>query len=619
MIRKALCIAGLCSLILPRESPGLINPNFTPRHLVDQADCIMVLKAGADDGKGRFSMEVTRCMKGKQPAKAPVLDLTANEAKDHAIELTKQLKVMGDRPVLLFSGKNEKGDAASFLHVTSEGELGKWYSLQAGADSVWQLSGLNSEMQAVWSGASDMLLRITDMLLKNPDIRVPVAAGANWVEQGEKIGKMTGKVTGNQSVYLTGDGRCTLFVASEGGDRIFQHNKKSNVIEDVTAALALSTASRIWAFGDFNSDGRTDLISWSGKDLSLSIQEADGKFKTKSLTGIPEGACLGLAVLGNAATKRADLVWTGSEGPVLLSWQGEALAVQKKFDCGTVDVKKLGAPAGSVVADLDGDSFPDVLWPFATGSVLFKGKADGSFEKGAACLVSTGGEFPSISLGDYDADGLLDIFLGSESSCKIWQNRGGGRFEETLVQSGEIEHVFAGRAVTCLTCDFNNDGLQDVFIAYGNRAPHLFFNRGFRSYGHALDLDLDTSRRLKEAHQGTQCGLLADLDGDGAQDMAVVVPDGDVWVIRRDVNVQPLCALVSLPQGDFLPGPATVTVSDKNRSYASWNLVAGNSTAFCSREDAGELTFKWRMPGGAAREKTIVLEKTGMKVILGDK
>jgi len=581
---------------------GLINPKFTPRHLVQESDTFLVLKVKSLDAKGLAQTEAVKAVKGEMPKRAPLLDLTTSAFEDQAELLRSLLKRVGGSPIVFASTRQGKGS----LHVTVTHELGRWFIFERGKDDVWEFEKMDTDMQGVWAGASDMLVRLAEQIVKRPETQVPVNAGCRWAEGNQRIGQVPGKAHGAAAVELTQEGPPALYIASEGGDRIFRWDAETRELKDTTGKATLGTASQAWAWGDFDASGRTDLASWDGKQLRLWLQGADGAFGARTVTEAPSGGCLGLDVFGCTDRQRPGLLWSGPSGPALLvPARDGTLRPAKAFDLAGADIAKLGAPGRCLAADFDGDGWPDVLWPCATGSLLFRGTEGGQFEKAADCAVALGGQHGAAFLGDFDADGLLDVLTVSENPCRIWQNRG-GRFEETMAQSGEIEHVYNGKGIGGNTCDFNSDGRQDVFVAYADRAPQLFFNRGFRSFGHAHELDLAESGRLPETHKGIEAGLVADLDGDGALDMAVVAPGGDVWVIRRDRGQPPLSCRAVLPLGQGYPGPLCVTAWDEDVCLGAWNVVAGASAALFSKVEAGLLRLKWRLPG--AQEQSTEVE-----------
>jgi hypothetical protein len=612
--KRTICAAALAVLLAAQVAPALINPNFTPVHLVAQADRILVLRV-AETTPERIRFAVQRTIKGQAPGDAVALDLAATEAPDHAKALAARFPKLGDRDVVLVSGKNDRGQVSAFLHVTPAGELGTWYSLAERKDKGWSFLGLNTHMQDTWSGGTDMFIGIADRLVKHPDLSVPCVAGVEWMEENQKVGVVSGRVSGVRAVDLDGDGKLTLYVASDKGDRLFRYSADAEKFEDITAARKLDTASRAFAWCDLNADGRADLVTLDGARMELRLQNEQGVFATKKTLAVPDGECLGLSIVMLPGWPTPRVLWSGAKGPVLVSTGQDAPPSPLKLGPPT-DVSGFGVPYACLVADFDGDGRPDALWPFEKGSVLFRGMDDGSFAAGTPAAVRIGGKNGGCFLGDYDADGLFDVFAVSESSCMIWQNRGDGVFEETLVQSGEIEHVYSGAGAGGNTCDFNNDGIQDVFIFYANRAPHLFFNRGFRSFGHAHMLDLTEAQRLLPAHAGQQAGIVADFDHDTAQDMALVLRNGDVYILARNWTEDPLALRVCAKASKAGCVPLRVTGANEWRKMGAWNVVPGGSEAFFGVIEPGvEVTVKWHLPGGKEQSKNILVEDKPKRVL----
>ena len=87
----------------PGPAWGLINPKFTPKHLVQQCEAFLVLKVKAMDAQGVVQTEALQAVKGAMPKRAPVLDLTTSAFEDQAQLLRSLLKQMGGRPVVLVS------------------------------------------------------------------------------------------------------------------------------------------------------------------------------------------------------------------------------------------------------------------------------------------------------------------------------------------------------------------------------------------------------------------------------------------------------------------------------------------------------------------------------------
>jgi hypothetical protein len=87
------------------------------------------------------------------------------------------------------------------------------------------------------------------------------------------------------------------------------------------------------------------------------------------------------------------------------------------------------------------------------------------------------------SWGDYNNDGLLDLFLSSHRgpdsgySNKLFRNNGNGTFTDVSVQAGILQDGFYSFCAAFF--DFNKDGWQDIYVA-NDRTPvnHLYRNNG---------------------------------------------------------------------------------------------------------------------------------------------
>jgi len=82
---------------------ALINPNFTPVHLVRDAELIIVLELKPADEESRVPSEIKRCLKGEAPAQPPVVDLSATQKAEDG-RTARELVGGPDREVLSWSG-----------------------------------------------------------------------------------------------------------------------------------------------------------------------------------------------------------------------------------------------------------------------------------------------------------------------------------------------------------------------------------------------------------------------------------------------------------------------------------------------------------------------------------
>ena len=613
-------VAMVAALLAASAAHALINPTFTPIHLVKQSKLIMSVDLKQGKAIDQYDAVIREVLKGKTELKAIHLDLSKARDEQNA-DMFRELAAAG-APALFFVGElSEQGrgapQLAGLLSVS-----GRWASCVSTPDGNWLFDNIEGRFQAVWAGGTDMLRRAVDYILTDDEPDLPVSDGVAWNREAVQIAKLDGQIRSVRPVDVDGDGRQMLFVARDNGDRLLVYDATTQKFTDITEARGLQSKSQAFAWGDFSGQGKLALYSFDGKALSLHVPQADGKFKAQAVDAAAAlaGGCVGLSALDGGVKGRASLLVSAVDTcPVLVALDADNKPAVTVLTAEGLDLKKLGAPGACLVADFDGDAMADILAPRESGSMLFRGLAAGRFAPGVACAVQLGKSPSGACLGDFDADGLFDVLCVNAAGIYVWQNEGAGKFGDTLNLCGELAYIGGAGGVDCMTGDVNNDGRQDVLIAYGrNNSPLIFFNRGFRCFGHAHTLDLAENNLLAAAKQGQQTACLGDFNGDSAQDMAMALRNGELWMFFRANNSQDaLAALASLPAGGECKGPVTVTGWIGKRCLGAWNVLPGVSQAFICRWDAGPITLKWRLPGGKEQTRELVLEEPGaMRVVI---
>ena len=128
---------------------------------------------------------------------------------------------------------------------------------------------------------------------------------------------------------------------------------------------------------------------------------------------------------------------------------------------------------------------------------------------------------------DYDNDGWLDIFLvngwrlegfppGQEPRCHLFKNNRDGTFTDVTKGSG-LEHK-TGWGQACCVGDYNNDGLDDLFVTYYGQ------NALYRNNGNGTFTDVTEKAGLiqpgPKTRWNTGCTFV-DYDRDGHLDLFV--------------------------------------------------------------------------------------------------
>ncbi|MHB1036218.1 MAG: FG-GAP repeat domain-containing protein [Pirellulales bacterium] len=617
----AVLLAILAMLAFSAIARAYINPNFTPKDLEKDSELILLLELKNADETGKAVASVKKVLKGDGKDKEVIFDLLAmaEPVQMQGKEVMATIAA-GNREAILFAGRFRAegtgleggGERVGLLH-----NGGRWCVMSQADDGIWEMDKIDEKMLGTFSGGTNMLARCMSYLMADPNAEVPVEEKVDWAGKIQ-IGKTNRKINMVTAVDLAGDGKLAAFLASDAGDVVKRWNGKT--MEDVTSKLTLRSRSLVFAWGDFNRDGKIDLASWDGKELSIHRQTPDGTFAAATVKAGDafKGGCPSLSVLDVGQNGKPGLLVGTNASPVVLTLKADGSAQCTPLVTGNFP-KDLGAAGRCVVADFDGDSFPDVVQLFSEGGLFYKGKAPGAFAPPVKNQVGFGKPRYSACLGDYDHDGLPDILVVSQDGVpSLHQNLGGGKFANVLSNSGSFGYISKSGGTSCQTIDINNDGRQDIFVTYGTGlAPQIFFNRGFRCFGLARKMDAQLQGLVPQAAQGQQAGFVADFTGHNAMDMFLVLANGELWLLPRRVEETALGVVATLSTKSPCAGPVVVTAFDQNkRPLGGWTVCAGEPGALFGMSEPGPLTLKWRLPGAQVREKEVVIEDKAKRLLL---
>ena len=132
-----------------------------------------------------------------------------------------------------------------------------------------------------------------------------------------------------------------------------------------------------------------------------------------------------------------------------------------------------------------------------------------------------------VGIGDFDNDGLPDIFLtGGMVPCKLYLNKGNFHFEDVTAKAGVGGMGRWARGVSVV--DINNDGLMDIYICNTlykdslRRRNILYINLGKDKEGIPHFKDMAAEYGLDIHVQSTMAAFF-DYDNDGDLDMYLTV------------------------------------------------------------------------------------------------
>ncbi len=195
----------------------------------------------------------------------------------------------------------------------------------------------------------------------------------------------------------------------------------------------------------------------------------------------------------------------------------------------------VGGGIGALVHDLDKDGRKDIYvvrgaYPYGQ-NVLYAGRKDGKFEDvsdKAGIVSKKNGIF--CALGDYDLDGDPDIVVANWGRDTLYRNvsiPGRLSFEDASEDAG-LEGE--GRSWAVLMSDFDSDGRPDLFVGQGGPGSkdrsRLYVNRG----GKFVDVTQDSGLVGVSAMGAVSC----DFDCDADQDLFVTCFEGPDRLFLND-------------------------------------------------------------------------------------
>jgi len=278
------------------------------------------------------------------------------------------------------------------------------------------------------------------------------------------------------------DGRLDLFVSrgpSNGATPYLYHNEGSGVFTKITTGPIVTAVMKAdgSSWGDFNNDGNVDLCvaTWWNQIDFLFQNNGSGNFSflntnpISSFTGYSETCSWGdydndglidLYVTNSAAASKNYLYKNLGSGNF------------QKIDTGLV-VNEVDSSRGATWVDIDNDKDLDLFICNENHNInsVFRNDGNGNFTKiTTSALTQTQGEWWSASWGDYNNDGLFDVFTSNWGGKNaLYKNNGNWNF--TAVTGDTIVNESGQNAITGWG-DFDNDGDLDMYVSqsYGSGA-----------------------------------------------------------------------------------------------------------------------------------------------------
>jgi len=362
---------------------------------------------------------------------------------------------------------------------------------------------------------------ITDTQLYTPTVwqfsAAPSKGYGSFYHTPKQFGADTDATSSVAWGDFDGDGDLDLAVGNDGGQNaVYLNNGDGSFGSSVTFGSGVD-ATRSVAWGDFDGDGDLDLAAGNyGGQNAVYTNNGDGT--------------LGAPINFGTGTDATNVVaWSDMDGDGDLDLTAADSIVTQYFNSGTgVFIETSTFNAGNPVSTLawgDFDNDGDLDLALGTGGggqdYIRIANGDGTFD-GWIYLGPNTTPTVSMAWGDYDSDGDLDLAIGyryssSYNAIAIYPSNGDG----TLGDPVEIEGLVGKYLASLAWGDFDADGDLDLAVGSNDAYPTSAFegqnfilvNDGAGTFGSRIPFG--------DGNEDTVGLAWGDADGDGSLDLAV--------------------------------------------------------------------------------------------------
>ncbi len=263
------------------------------------------------------------------------------------------------------------------------------------------------------------------------------------------------------------DGWQDLFVTYYGGNRLYRN--RQGAFEEMGRKAGVGGTGKAWgtgcAFVDYDRDGWLDLAVANYVDFDLATAPAPGEGPACLWKGIP-------VMCGPRGLKKDRNLLYRNRGDGTFMEVTESAGIEKTPGHYCFSVSPL---------DYNNDNWPDIYIACdSTPSILYRNNQDGTFTDVAviagAAFNEDGREQAGMgtTVGDYDGDGVLDIFRTnfSDDTSTLYRNNGDGTFSDVTFAAGlGLNTRYLGWGTMFL--DFDNDSRPDLLLVNGHVYPEV--------------------------------------------------------------------------------------------------------------------------------------------------
>ena len=360
--------------------------------------------------------------------------------------------------------------------------------------------------------------------------------------------------------------------------------------------------------GDFNGDGKTDLVtvvstSSSAISIAASIGNGDGTFGAPQITAIPANSSDAFVVGDVNGDGKDDVVVVHLAGSISIS-SPSSLDVFLSNGDGTFTfnnntVITSNDLAGGLLYDINGDNKLDAVVVDSAGQGLagvgnvwvLPGNGDGTFGAPTQIVLSNHAG-SNLVFGDFNGDGLLDFADNDYSSgeLSVYLGAAGMQFN-AIAQYPTSDGAYDGCANA--VGDMTGDGKPEIVSANCNdNTVTVYLNNGDGTFAQGAYFSAATAGPGGSTpYVAPGAVAVGDVNGDGLGDVIVTnVESGDMTVLLSNGD-----GTVNVPSVGYATGGGPVTpavVTDLNGDGLLDIVVTDDYYSYAYMKGYGDGTFR---------------------------
>ena len=412
------------------------------------------------------------------------------------------------------------------------------------------------------------------------------------------------------------DGDIDLICANDGQENKVYLNDGSGSFTSTGVNVSSATNNSYnLATGDLDQDGDLDLLFANATHNKVYLNLANKKFsQTATAVSSDSDTTYDIAVGDVDNDGDLDIVVAnyGDQDQCYLQ------NIDGSFTSNPIDSMARADSSVIMLRDVDGDGNLDiVIGNYGTANKVYLGHGDGNFggTLGAGVDIESGetDNTVSMSMGDIDSDGIIDLVTGNSGAHdKFYAGNGDGTFKAGIVISNDTADTFYIKLD-----DFDNDGNLDIVRGKALAANTLYLGDGAGNF--------TLSDSFGDASNLTYHLAIGDIDGDGDPD-----------VIEGNLGQEDK---IYINNGDGTFASATIVAASSTYVTTCLDLGDidgdGNLDLFCGIDDttsqenvyypgSGDGTFAAERTFGSEMEKTKVVKMVDidgdgdLDIVVGD-